>query len=158
MGCHRLEGEGGSYCGVVIAASCRGSWDSHRPKHVVDMLCVIDNIVVLQRSCPCIIVCLCNVRSLYTADSLMQLIEKQYSMNCMSEDSLTEEFVTPEMGRQSQQRGLNRASALFHCWTELYICTSPPPTPLMMQRSRHVLLLCCAYISFVWHSGEHVSW
>jgi hypothetical protein len=60
-----------------------------------------------------------------------------------------EEFVMPEAGSHGKEV-LNRASALFQCWTELYVCTSSPSSPMMSQRSRHTLLFCYAYIPFVY--------
>ena len=46
MGCRWREGKAGWYCGVVIAASSDG-YKQYSPKHVGDILCIIDNVVVL---------------------------------------------------------------------------------------------------------------
>ena len=98
-------------------------------------------------------------------------LQKQYSMICLWMDSLTGRDCDAG-GGQSQQRGLNRASALFRCWTELYICTSPPPL-LMSQRSRHarravmlcIHFFCCllhwfplTLVNFIYFKGRYVCW
>jgi len=59
-----------TYC-LVFSYNCIQSDDGQKYywlKHLVDMLCVFDNIVVLGRSCPCIIVSLCQRRSFDEVD------------------------------------------------------------------------------------------
>jgi len=56
------------YC-VVFSGNCTQPHDGQKqywPKHVVDMLRIIEKIVVLWRSCPCIIVSLCSTVHIYT--------------------------------------------------------------------------------------------